>query len=124
VKRLTGKTFDEIVKNKERDVMVLFTSSGCELCTVFGKTYSKVGETFKDTRNLDFATIDMSKNDVEGLTIAYFPQVLFYPAGDKKMGLEYDSGTDHQQVVDFVKKKATVPLFEEFTNQDVVKEDL
>ena len=53
----------------------------------------------------------------------YFPYVSFYPTNSKKHAVEYDGGTSSEDVINFVKKFATVTLFKEFEKKEV-KEDL
>ena len=100
--------------------MVLYVKPACQLCEIFFKSYEAAAETFKDTNNLLFTIIDLSKNDIDS-DLVYFPYVSFFTTNSKKQPVEYDSGTEARQVIDFVKKYATVTLFKEFEGR---KEDL
>ncbi len=98
--------------------MVLFTKDGCELCRIFAKTLEEVAKKFESVRGLDFTILDLSKNDMD-LDIRYFPHVHFYRASNKEVPVEYDYGTDAEDVVKFLKTWATVELFPEFGTEDL-----
>ena len=79
VRTLVGTTFDRIKGDVSKDVLVMFESNGCNLCEIFlEESMEPVAKRFSRTRGLVFARINMNKNEVKGLSVDYYPTVMFY----------------------------------------------
>jgi thiol-disulfide isomerase/thioredoxin len=115
VRKLNAEIYWDVVNDTSKDVLVMYVKPNCPLCQSFAKTYMKAAEHYSTVHNLYFCYIDLEKNDVEGLdNIQYFPHVNIYTTTGKKQPVEYDYGTDIEDVKKFIMKRATVELFKEF----------
>ena len=106
--------FNTTTSNPAKDVIILFIKQNCEMCRLFQKTFEAVAEQFTQVSDLEFAVIDMSKNKIEGIEHQFYPHASLYKITMKSTPVDYDSGTDISQLVDFLKKHASVELYKEF----------
>ena len=63
--RLTGGTYESVVNDPDKEVMVFFYTQRCELCQIFMKSYEKVAIQLKSHKNLILAKIDMGENETK-----------------------------------------------------------
>jgi len=98
VKVLVGKNFDEVARDKTKDVLVEFYAPWCGHCKQLAPIWDKLGEEFKDSKDVVIAKMDSTANEVEGVKIQSFPTIKFFPKeGDV---VDYNGG---RQLEDFVK---------------------
>jgi len=103
VKVVVAKTFDEIVLDKSKNVLLEFYAPWCGHCKNLEPTYNSVGEHFANHPNVVIAKIDGTANyidpsfDVEG-----FPTIKFFPAGDKSEVLPYEGTRTLDDFIEFV----------------------
>ena len=65
IKELTGDTFESIVYDKTKDVLVLYYSKSCNLCKKVEKVMEKAVEYYRDIApDLIFAKINMDSNEI------------------------------------------------------------
>jgi len=113
VKILVGKNFDEIVKDKSKDVFVEFYAPWCGHCKKLAPIWDELGELFEDQKNIVIAKMDATANAApEGLDIKGFPTLIFFPA-DNKEGVTYNGERDLDSLIKFVKEKASHAVQEE-----------
>jgi protein disulfide-isomerase A1 len=105
VKIVVGKTFDEIVLDDTKDVLLEFYAEWCGHCKKFAPEYEKLGAKLADIENLVIAKIDGSENDTP-VQIQGFPTIFFFPKGRKTDPISYDGGRTAKDVYQFVKKNA------------------
>ena len=60
---VVGQTFDEIVGDPEKEVLVEFYAPWCGHCKALAPKYDELGEKLKETENLVIAKIDATAND-------------------------------------------------------------
>jgi len=104
VAALNSETFEKLKEDKTIELFVLFIGKRCKLCGEFFPAFDNAARYFSKNKNLVFATIDMSRNEVADDSVFYYPTVKFYALENKKRGWDYDKGIQVQQVIDFVKK--------------------
>ena len=61
----------------------LIDAPWCGHCKQLAPIWDKLGEHFKDDKDVVIAKMDATKNEVEGLQITGFPTLKFYPKGSK-----------------------------------------
>jgi len=105
VKVVVGKTFDSIVMDTTKDVMIEFYAPWCGHCKSLSPKFDKVGESFKGTDSIVIAKIDATENDTP-VDIRGFPTIMFYPADDKQNPLTYEGDRTEQAMQQFVREHA------------------
>jgi len=111
VKVVVGKTFEEIVFDKEKDVFVEFYAPWCGHCKKLAPVWDELGEVFEDKApNVVIAKIDATSNALpDGIDISGFPTLIFFPADNKK-GIPYDDDRDLDSMKEFVIQHASRPI--------------
>jgi protein disulfide-isomerase A1 len=103
VKIVVHKTYDDIVLDKSKDVLVEFYSPSCPHCKNLEPVYNSLGEHFADDPNVVIAKMDGTANFVDAsLDIKGFPTLKFFPAGDKVDILTYEGTRTLDDLVEFV----------------------
>jgi len=101
VKVVVGKTFDEIVKDATKDVLVEFYAPWCGHCKKLAPIYEQLGEHYQNDKNIVIAKCDATENDTPA-EIEGFPTLLFYPSNNKE-GLKFEGNrelADMQKYID------------------------
>lgn len=131
VTEVVGKTYNDIVKNSDKDVLLEIYAPWCGHCKKLAPVYEELGNTLKHNDKLVIAKFDGSANEAKGLTWKGFPTILFFPAGAKEPITYERSGTDTVDTfIQFIKKNAKYPitdgleLDEDFVDDDEVRDDL
>ena len=57
----------------------------CGHCKKLKPIYEKLGENYKDNKNVVIAMVDATANEVEGLEVSGFPTLKFFPSGSDKV---------------------------------------
>lgn len=89
VKTVVGKTFEEIVKNPEKDVIVMFYAPWCGHCKKLHPVWDELGEHFKDHARIVVAKMDATANEADGVEVRGYPTLTYY-GRDKKEGVSYE----------------------------------
>merc|ERR1712190_431864 len=116
---LVGSTFDEIVKNPAKDVLVEFYAPWCGHCKKLEPVYRDVARKLEAVNSVVIAKIDATANDVEGVDVEGFPTIKFWPADNKENPLDYDRDRDVDSFVAFLEEKATHSF-----NRDALRTEL
>lgn len=82
VKTLVSTNFDEVVFNKDKDVLVEFYAPWCGHCKQLAPIFDQLGEKFKDNESVVIAKIDSTANELEHTKITSFPTLKYYKKGD------------------------------------------
>lgn len=111
VKVVVGKTFDKIVLDKTKDVLIEFYAPWCGHCKSLEPIYKELGKAVKKEKNLVIAKLDATANDVpEQFRVEGFPTIYFAPANNKENPLKYDGDRTLEGFTKYLKEKATVSL--------------
>lgn len=84
VKTLVATNFDEVVFNKDKDVLVEFYAPWCGHCKQLVPIYDELAEKYKDNESIVIAKIDATANELEHTKITSFPTLKFYRKGDNQ----------------------------------------
>ena len=113
---VTAKTFDEVVMDETKDVLVMFHSKSCESCSHFSVYYKRMAQRFLDleVKSLVVARMDVSSEAPPGdlnLLVSALPLLVLLPANDKTPPWLYYSGVSKvQTMMKWVAEYAAVPI--------------
>jgi len=107
VKVPKGTSFNDIVMNNDKDVLVEFYAPWCGHCKKLAPTWDELGDKFAAVDSVVIAKMDSTANevDVEGLDVKGFPTLYFFPGKDKKP-IKYESGRELEDFVEYLKENA------------------
>ncbi|RAL50037.1 unnamed protein product [Cuscuta campestris] len=103
---LTSESFDEIVLDEKKHVLVEFYAPWCGHCQQLAPIYEKVGTAFKLDEDVVIAKCDADKyKDLgEKYGVSGFPTLKFFPKSNKG-GEDYEAGRDVDDFVNFINEK-------------------
>jgi protein disulfide-isomerase A1 len=111
VKVVVAKTFDQIVNDKTKDVLLEFYAPWCGHCKSLAPIYEEVGAAFSSSDNVVVAKIDATANDVSPkLGIRGFPTLKFFPANNKESPIDYEGDRSKDDLINFIKQHASVKV--------------
>jgi len=105
---IVGKTYNEIVNDKEKDVLVEFYAPWCGHCKRLAPIYEELGEKFKGIENIVIAKIDATENDLPAdapFQIEGFPTIKLIKAKDNSI-VNYEGDRSLEDLAKFVKENA------------------
>lgn len=108
---VVGSTFQKLVLDKSKDVLIELYAPWCGHCKKLEPTYRDLAKKFKDVKNLVVAKMDSTANDApEPYTASGFPTIFFAPAGKKSSPISYSGDRSLADLEKFVRDHATVSL--------------
>eukprot|EP01025_Chloroclados_australasicus_P015618 TRINITY_DN17526_c2_g1_i1.p2 TRINITY_DN17526_c2_g1~~TRINITY_DN17526_c2_g1_i1.p2 ORF type:complete len:526 (-),score=129.89 TRINITY_DN17526_c2_g1_i1:446-2023(-) len=110
---IVGKTFDEIVKDPTKDVLVEAYAPWCGHCKKLAPIYSKLGKRFQKVDSVVIAKMDATANEHGDMEVQGFPTLKFFPACDLDKDddcevVEYEGERTLKDMTKFIKKNARV----------------
>jgi len=124
VKIVVFKTFETIVNDPKKDVLLEIYAPWCGACKRAEPIYNKVAELYNGS-DIVLAKIDGTANDVLGFKLTKFPTFLLYKADASKKSepIEFEGGLDSANtLINFIKEHAVNKV--EVTAEDDEKADL
>jgi protein disulfide-isomerase A1 len=105
---LVGTSFERIVLDAEKDVLVEFYAPWCGHCKSLAPKYEELAKIFVDIPTVVIAKMDATENEVDhpDVNIRGFPTIKFFPAGENKEVVEFDGARDVEDFVKFIKAHA------------------
>ena len=111
VKVVVGSSFQEIVYDRTKDVLIEMYAPWCGHCKKLEPVYRELAMKFKNVKDLVIAKLDATANDTPDEYKANgFPTIYFAPSDSKSSPIKYSGERDIDSFVSFLKEKATVPL--------------
>ncbi|KAG8084763.1 hypothetical protein GUJ93_ZPchr0010g10131 [Zizania palustris] len=103
---LTQETFDSVVLDESKDVLVEFYAPWCGHCKHLAPIYEKLASAYKLDEGVVIANLDADKHTdlAEKYGVSGFPTLKFFPKGNKA-GEDYDGGRDLDDFVKFINEK-------------------
>lgn len=94
VKVVVGKTFEDIVMDPQKDVLIEFYAPWCGHCKKMEPDYLALGKKYKAEKNLVIAKMDATANDVpnENYKVEGFPTIYLAPSGGKQSPVKLEGG--------------------------------
>lgn len=104
---VVGKTFEEIVRDPSKDVLVKYYAPWCGHCKKLAPVWEELAEGYKDEPNLVIAKFDSTANEAEGVEVRGYPTLIFYPKNNKA-GVNYDGERDLEAFRKWLGDQSTV----------------
>ena len=86
---MVGKTYEQIVMDPTKDVLVKFYAPWCGHCKKLAAPWEELAEEMKEYKDLVIAKFDATTNEAMGVKIKSYPTIMFYPR-DFKEGIKYE----------------------------------
>ncbi|XP_061522116.1 protein disulfide-isomerase A4 isoform X2 [Phycodurus eques] len=94
VKVVVGNTFDEIVMDTQKDVLIEFYAPWCGHCKKLEPDFLALGKKYKSEKNLVIAKMDATANDIpnDKYKVEGFPTIYFAPSDSKHKPVKFEGG--------------------------------
>jgi len=105
---LTDSTFNKVVLDEEKDVLVEFYAPWCGHCKSLAPVWESVAKTFANDKDVVVAKIDAEAETTvaQNYGISSYPQLKFFPKGSKKEPVNYEKGRTEKDFIDFLNENA------------------
>jgi protein disulfide-isomerase A1 len=103
VYKVVGKTFNEIVYNPNKHVLLEYYASWCGHCKNLEPIYERVAANYKNNDKILIAKIEATLNELE-TPIDGFPTIKLYPADDKLNPIVYNGERNFESIVMFIEE--------------------
>jgi len=109
---LKGKSFNELVIDNDRDVLVEFYAPWCGHCKQLAPKWDELGEKLKSVKSVVIAKMDATANeiDVPGVAVQGYPTIIYFKGNDKANPVKYEEGREVDDFVKFLQKNAATPF--------------
>ncbi|KAF9586295.1 protein disulfide-isomerase precursor [Lunasporangiospora selenospora] len=107
IKIVVGHSYESIVEDMDKDVLIEFYAPWCGFCQKLEPTYKEIGEMFKGT-NIVIAKMDATANDIPvtaPFSVSGYPTFMFRKAGSQDY-IEYSGQQSKEAIVEFLKENA------------------
>ncbi|MCP9258191.1 Protein disulfide-isomerase [Dirofilaria immitis] len=104
---LVGKNFEKQVFDPEKTTFVFFYAPWCEACQKTMPEIEKLGELYKNKKNLVIAKMNSMNNEVFGLPIFDVPTIALFIKGSKKFPVYH---TENERTVNNFSEFITINL--------------
>ena len=119
---LVGKTYKRDVIDNDKDIVIYFYAPWCEKCKLFYPKYERLARKLKNrNKNLLFAKMDATENDIEYFAVNKYPTIKFYPGNKKNVApIHIGNKLGIVEMLDIIKENAFHKINDE--NYDRKKE--
>ncbi|KAG5271345.1 hypothetical protein AALO_G00178690 [Alosa alosa] len=120
VKVVVAETFDDIVNDNEKDVLIEFYAPWCGHCKNLDPKYTELGQKLSNDPNIVIAKMDATANDIPPpYDVQGFPSIYFAAAGQKDQPLRYEGGREVNDFISYLEKEATNSLVLDNAREDL-----
>lgn len=102
---VVGKTFESIVKDPTKDVLVKYYAPWCGHCKKLAPIWDELAEKTKDIEDLVIAKFDATANEAAGVDIRGYPTLTWYPK-DNKRGISYEGDRELENFLSYLEQNS------------------
>lgn len=125
VVKVVGKTFDKIVLDNTKDVLIEFYAPWCGHCKALKPKYEELAKKLSKEKSLVIAAIDATANWFpSAFSVQGYPTIYWVPMGSKDKPVQYQGGREVDDLLKFVAKSATEELSSYTRDGKFKQEDL
>jgi protein disulfide-isomerase A1 len=106
---ITGDTFDGLVLDTDKDVLLEIYAPWCGHCKTLEPIYEKLGRRFAAVDSVIIAKMDGTANEHPAAKASGFPTLIFFPAGEGAQPVPYAGERTLKEMTKFIKKHAVLP---------------
>ena len=108
---VVGQTFEKIVLDKKKDVLIELYAPWCGHCKSLEPIYKDLAKKLKNEKNLVIAKMDATANDSPtNYPSSGYPTIFFAPSNKKDSPISYSGERTLDGMMQFLKEHATVSL--------------
>lgn len=111
VKVVVGTTFNSIVNDDTKDVLIEFYAPWCGHCKSLAPKYDELAKKLQSEDSIVIAKMDATANDVpKPYEVRGFPTIYFAPKGSKGSPKKYEGQREVDDFIKYLAREATTPL--------------
>ena len=105
---LVGTNYKKYVIDNDKDIMIYFYAPWCEKCKNFYPKYERLARKLNiKNKDLIFAKMDVTENDIEYFAVNKYPTIKFYPGNKKDVEpINISNKLNIVEMLDIIKQKA------------------
>ncbi|KAM9386400.1 protein disulfide-isomerase A3-like [Pholidichthys leucotaenia] len=108
VKVVVAETFDEVVNDPEKDVLIQFYSPTCPHCKKLEPVYRELADKLKSDHNVVIAKMNARDNDIPlNYDVQGFPTIYLAPVGRKDEPIRYEGSRELRDFLQFLKREGS-----------------
>eukprot|EP00922_Rhytidocystis_sp_ex-Travisia-forbesii_P072514 GHVS01108109.1.p1 GENE.GHVS01108109.1~~GHVS01108109.1.p1 ORF type:complete len:511 (+),score=132.79 GHVS01108109.1:218-1750(+) len=125
VKVVVGKNFEDLVLQKDKDVLLEVYAPWCGHCKKLEPVYTELAEALTKVEHVVIAKMDGTANEapVEDFDWTGFPTLFFVKAGNPSP-MKFDGGRTMEGMMEYIKKHSSKGISEEDVKQSPAAEQL
>ncbi|VDK41112.1 unnamed protein product [Taenia asiatica] len=111
VMKVVGRTFEQIVFDKSKDVLVEFYAPWCGHCKALKPKYEELAKKLSKEKDVIIAAVDATANSFPStFNVRGYPTIYWVPKASKDKPTAYEGGREVDDMLKFVAKSATDEL--------------
>jgi len=111
VKVVVAETFNDIVNDETKDVLIEFYAPWCGHCKSLVPKYDELAKKLQAEDSIVIAKMDATANDVpKQFDVKGFPTIYFAPKGSKKNPKRYEGEREVDAFIKYIAREASSPL--------------
>ncbi|XP_029022462.1 protein disulfide isomerase family A, member 8 [Betta splendens] len=108
VKVVVAESFDDVVNDPEKDVLIQFYSPSCPHCKKLEPVYRELADVLLSDSRIIIAKMNAVDNDIPlGYDVQGYPTLYFAPMGKKDEPIRYEGGREFKDLLNFVRREAS-----------------